>query len=83
MDREKLFYESNKNTYNFKEFQATFDEDIYNREISLDEAEYQSDLANKINDFIKKRKPHTEEKKQEKKCKKEPDKYLRRQRSYS
>ena len=70
MDREKLFYKSNKNTYNFKEFQTirTFGEDIYNGEISLGEAdEYQSDLADKINDFVKKTKPHTEEKKQEKK----------------
>ena len=70
MDREKLFYKSNKNTYNFKEFQTirTFGEDIYNGEISLGEAdEYQSGLADKINDFVKKTKPHTEEKKQEKK----------------
>ena len=36
--------------------------------ISLDEAdEYQSDLANKISGFIKKTKPESEEKKQEKK----------------
>ena len=41
MDREKLFYKSNKNTYDFKEFQTirTFGEDIYNGEISLDEAD--------------------------------------------
>ena len=70
MDREKLFYKSNKNTYDFKEFQTirTFGEDIYNGEISLDEAgKYQWDLADKINDFIKKTKPQNEEKKREKK----------------
>ena len=70
VDREKLFYKSNKNTYNFKEFQTirTFGEDFYNGEISLDEAdEYQSDLADKINDFIKETKPHTKEEKKEKK----------------
>ena len=79
VNREKLFYKSNKNTYNFKEFQTirTFGEDIYNGEISLDEAdEYQSDLVDKINDFIKETKPHTKEEKKEKKCKKEPDNIL-------
>ena len=66
MDTEKLFYKSNKNAYNFKDFQTirTFGEDIYNGEISLDESdEYQSDLADKINDFIKNTKPQSEEKK--------------------
>ena len=64
MDREKLLYKSTTtttttttNTYNFKDFRTirTSGEDIYNGEISLDEAdEYQSDLADKISDFIKK-----------------------------
>ena len=66
VDTEKLFYKSNKNAYNFKDFQTirTFGEDIYNGEISLDESdEYQSDLADKINDFIKNTKPQSEEKK--------------------
>ena len=70
MDREKVFYKSNKNTYNFKDFWTirTFSEDIYEGKTNLDEAdEYQSDLADGINDFIKKTKPHTEEKKREKK----------------
>ena len=36
VDREKLFYKSNKNTYNFNDFQTirTFGEDFYNCEIS-------------------------------------------------
>ena len=70
VNREKLFYKSNKNTYNFKEFQTirTFGEDFYNGEISLDEAdEYQSDLADKINDFIKKTKPKMKRKNKKKK----------------
>ena len=70
VNREKLFYKSNKNTYNFKEFQTirTFGEDFDNGEISLDEAdEYQSDLADKINDFIKKTKPKMKRKNKKKK----------------
>ena len=51
VDREKLVYKSNKNKYNFKNFQTIriFGEDIYNGEITLEEAdEYQSNLLNKI-----------------------------------
>ena len=73
VNREKLFYKSNKNTYNFKEFQTirTFGEDFCNGEISLDEAdEYQSDLADKINDFIKKTKPKMKRKNKKKKFQK-------------
>ena len=49
--REKLVYKSNKNKYNFKNSQTIriFGEDIYNGEITLEEAdEYQSNLLNKI-----------------------------------
>ena len=70
VDREKLFYKSNKDTNHFKDFRAirTFREDIYEGKTTFDEAdEYQSDLADRINDFIKKTNPHTEEKKCEKK----------------
>ena len=70
VDRERLFYKSNKDTNHFKGFRAirTFREDIYEGKTTFDEAdEYQSDLADRINDFIKKTNPHTEEKKREKK----------------
>ena len=55
VDREKLFYKSNKNKYDFKNFQTirTFGEDICNGEITLEEADKdQSNLVEKINDFI-------------------------------
>ena len=70
VDREKLFYQSNKDTNNFKDFRTirTFREDIYEGKTTLDEAdEYQSHLADRINDFLKKTSPHTKEKKSEKK----------------
>ena len=62
MNREKLFYKSNKNTYNFKDFRTirTFGEYIYEGETTLDEAdEGQSDLSDRINDFIKKTRPQS------------------------
>ena len=67
VDREKLFYKSNK--YNFKNFRTmiTFGEDIYNGEITLEEADKdQSDLLEKINDFTKKTRPRSDKNKQEK-----------------
>ena len=69
VDREKLFYKSNKNIYNFKNFQTLrkFGEDIYEGEITFEEAdEDQSNLAEEINYFIKKTKPKNDEKRQEK-----------------
>ena len=71
VDREKLFYKTNKNIYNFKIFQTirTFGEDIYNGETTLEEANaYQTNLSNEISDFIRKTKPKNKEKKREKKC---------------
>ena len=52
-----------------KNFQTirTFDEDIYDGEVTLEEADKdQSDLVEKINDFIKKTKPKSDKKRQEK-----------------
>ena len=68
VDREKLFYKSNKKN-NLKNFQTirTFGEDIYGGEVTLEEADKdQSDLVEKINDFIKKTKPKSDKKRQEK-----------------
>ena len=68
VEREKLFYKSNKNKYNFKNFQIikTFGKDIYNGKINFEKAdEYQSNLVEKINNFIKKTKPKNEEKRRE------------------
>ena len=41
VDRKKLFYKSNQNIYNFKKYQTirTFGKDIYNDEITLEEAD--------------------------------------------
>ena len=52
-----------------KNFQTirTFGEDIYGVEVTLEEADKdQSDLVEKINDFIKKTKPKSDKKRQEK-----------------
>ena len=52
-----------------KNFQTirTFGEDIYGGEVTLEEADKdQSDLVEKINDFIKKTKPKSDKKRQEK-----------------
>ena len=51
VDREKLFYKSNKNKYNFKNLHTirTFGKYIYNGEITLKEAdEYQSNITDEI-----------------------------------
>ena len=69
IDREKLFYKSDKNKYNFKNFQTirAFGKDIYEGKITFEKAdEYQSNLVKKINDFIKRTKPKNKEKRQEK-----------------
>ena len=65
VDREKLFYKSDKNKYNFKNFQTlrTFGKDIYEGKITFEKAdECQSNLVEKINDFIKRTKPKNKEK---------------------
>ena len=72
VDREKLVYETGK--YDFRKFNTirTFGEDIYNGKITLEEAdEDQSDLANKINKFIKKTRPKSDKKKRKKEIVKE------------
>ena len=69
MDREKLIYKTNKNTYNFKNFQTirTFGDDIYNGEITLEEAnKSQEKLMNEIDKFNKRTRPKNDEKKAEK-----------------
>ena len=68
VDREKLFYDAGKYTYDFRTFNTirTFGKDIYEDKITLEEADKDhSDLANLINEFTKKR-PKSDEKKQEK-----------------
>ena len=70
IDRENLVYKTNEYTYNFKNFQTikTFDEDIYDGTITLEEADdQQTDLLAEIISFKKKTKPRSPEKKQEKK----------------
>ena len=69
MDREKLIYKTNKNTYHFKNFQTirTFGDDIYNGEITLEEAnKSQEKLMNEIDKFNKRTRPKNDEKKAEK-----------------
>ena len=69
VDRERLFYKSNKNKYDFKIFRTirAFGKDIYNGEITLEEADKdQSHLVKKISDFNMKTKPKNDVKKQEK-----------------
>ena len=69
VDREKLTYETNENTYSFKNFQTikTFGRDIYEGKIMIKKAnEYQTDLLGEIINFKKYRKPRSQEKKQEK-----------------
>ena len=69
IDREKLVYKSNKNTYDFRKFQTikNFAKDIYDGKVTLEEADKkQSDLINEINDFINKTRPKNYKKKQEK-----------------
>ena len=69
VDREKLFYKTNKCKYNFKKFETirTFGEDIHDGEITFEEADKdQSNLANKTEDFISRTKPKDDKKKREK-----------------
>ena len=69
VDREKLIYKTNEDTYSFKNFQAikTFGRDIYDGKITIEEAsEYQTDLLAEIINFRKNTKPKSQEKKQEK-----------------
>ena len=71
VDRDKLFYKQHQNKYYFKNFQTirTFGKDIYNGEITLEEADKdQSDLIEKINDFIKRTKKDEKKKMLEKTC---------------
>ena len=74
VDREKLFYKSGKNKYNFKRSKRirTFGEDIYNDEITFEEAdEDQANLLDKIYNFISSTKPQNINKKKEKEIVKE------------
>ena len=65
VDREKLIYKASEKTYDFRMFNTikTFDKDMQcnmrcNGKITLEEADMdQSDLADEINNFIKKTKP--------------------------
>ena len=65
-DREKLIYETNDNTYSFRNCQTikTFGRDIYEGKITIEEAnEYQTDLLAEIMNFRKNTKPRSQEKK--------------------
>ena len=69
VDREKLVYKTNLRTYDFQNFQTirAFARDIYNGEISLEDAnEDQEKLLDEIIYFHKKTKPKNGRKKQEK-----------------
>ena len=69
IDREKLIYKSNKYIHDFRNFQTirTFGEDIYEGEITFEEAaDDQSDLLNSIRDFKNKKWPQNNTKNQEK-----------------
>ena len=60
VDREILYYRTNKYTFNFQNFQtiSTFGRDIYNGKITTEEAdEDQRDLLVEILNFKKKAKP--------------------------
>ena len=66
VDREKIIYEINEYTYNFKSFQSikTFGRDIYEGKITIEEGnEYQTDLLTEIINFRKNTKPRSQEKK--------------------
>ena len=70
IDREKLVYQASGNTYDFRKFQTmrTFGEDIYDGQITLEEADKdQSDLLNENKNFSDKTWPKNYKKKQEKK----------------
>ena len=65
IDRERLVYKANEDTYSFENFEAikTFAEDIYDGTITLNKAnDYQNDLLIEIMNFKKKAKPKSLEK---------------------
>ena len=69
VDRKKLIDKTSTRIYDFREFNTirTFDEDIYEDEITFEEAhEDQSDLIDEIKKFVYKAKPKSDKKKQEK-----------------
>ena len=71
VDREKLVQDTGKYTYDFRTFNTirTFGEDIYDGEITLEEAdEDQTDLADKINEFTKEERPKLRQKTRKKNC---------------
>ena len=66
VDREKIIYETDEDTYSFKNFQTikTFGRDIYKGKITIKEAdEYQANLLTEIMNFRKNTKPRSQEKK--------------------
>ena len=70
VDRQNLVSRTNEYTYSFKNFRTinTFNRDIYNRTITLNEADkYQSSLLVEIMNFKSKIKPQNPEKKRKKK----------------
>ena len=69
IDREKLVYEAPEYTYDFRNFRTirTFCRDIYNGEITLEEADKdQSKLVDGIEIFNNKARPQNANKKEEK-----------------
>ena len=69
VDREKLLYKANGNTYGFRKFNTirTFGKNIYEVKINLEEADKdQSDLLNEIKHFSEKMRPKSYKKRQEK-----------------
>ena len=69
MNREKLFYETKTDRYDFRIFRTirTFGEDIYHGKITLEEAnESQAKLVEEIDEFMNKTRPKAKEKKKEK-----------------
>ena len=70
VDREKLLYKANGNTYDFRKFNTirTFGKNIYEVKINLEEADKgQLDLLNEIKNFSEKTRPKGYKKRQEKK----------------
>ena len=69
VDREKLLYKANGNTYDFRKFNTirTFGKNIYEVKINLEEPDKdQSDLLNEIKNFSEKMRPKSYNKRQEK-----------------
>ena len=69
VDREKLVYSASEYTYNFKNPRTvrTFGRDIYDRKITLKEAdEDQSNLLNEIKSFRDRTRPQNDKKKEKK-----------------